>query len=259
MTLHPKETDRHVKSVLKALAIIEAFESNTQLSLKNLCKITGFPKSGILRLCGTLEAAGYLYRSTETGEYTLGFKFYHLSQALERHHPLAAISRPILQQIARHTGEATSINVIMGFERCCVAYEEGTFPVRYSMDLRGLRMPLFAGAGGKVLLAFGDPELMDSILANHILQKLTDHTITDPDDLKKELDAVREAGFAHSIGERISESSAIAVPVFDKNSQLRAALTLISTTTRFADGGYRQWVDYLKQKGKELSQLLDMP
>ena len=59
----PKESEKQIESVDKALGILECFSTKTpELSLKQLSEMTGLYKSRILRLCGTLMAHGCLIR-----------------------------------------------------------------------------------------------------------------------------------------------------------------------------------------------------
>ena len=79
--------------------------------------------------------------------------------------------------------------------------EEGTHSIRFAI-VEGQRVPIYAGAAGKVLLAFGPPELRQEYLDSEKLIPLSPNTITDAKVLAAELKKARERGYAVSRGER---------------------------------------------------------
>jgi DNA-binding IclR family transcriptional regulator len=90
-------------------------------------------------------------------------------------------------------------------------------------DLRvGARLPLAQSASGRVLLAFGDPA---------VVQRLRADGLALPSD--RELEAIRAAGFAHSIDDEVDELSAMAVPVHNWERAYVAALSVVGPAGRF--------------------------
>ncbi|MBP1745598.1 MAG: transcriptional regulator [Deltaproteobacteria bacterium] len=250
-----KEPERIVESVTKALKILDCFTaSESQLSLKLLNEKTGLYKSGILRLCGTLVAQGYLVRMPAS-TYRLGPKLLILGNVYEKSNPLAPVARPILRELSLQTGESSALYIIEGLKRLCLIEQEGFLPIRYVMT-EGKTQELYAGAGGKVLLAYAPEELRDQILSNLTLRKITNSTIVNRRQLEKEFKAIRECGFAISLGERIPELAAMAVPVFDAFQKACAALSIGGLIQRFTADRCRKYLKPLKGSAHELSLLL---
>ena len=229
-----KESNRHVEAVLKALEVLDCFQIQPLLPLKKISELTGMNKSRIIRLCGTLESRGYLVYDSEVQNYRLGFKVLSLGKAYERGNNLISLSRPVLRNLADQTGESASLFVVDGLQMLCLAREEGTFSIRYNI-LEGQRMVLYAGGGGKVLLAFGPEELCRKVLSRDHLPKLTPTTIHDPNRLEKELEKVRRQGYASSYGERDSGVAALAVPIYCHDGKVCAALTIAGPINRFSN------------------------
>jgi len=250
-----KESSRHVEAVLRALDILECFQVGPLLSLKKISDMTGLNKSRIIRLCGTLVAKGYLGYDSEAQHYKLGNRILPLSKAYEHSNNLISLSRPVLRNLADQTGESASLFVVDGLQRVCLAREEGTFSIRYNI-LEGQRMVLYAGAGGKVLLAFGPEELRRKALARDHLRKLTTTTIQDPKRLEKELEAVRRQGYASSYGERDSEVAALAAPIYSHDGKVCAALTIAGPITRFSKEHNVKHLKILQASAERLSRIL---
>ncbi|MGQ9696181.1 MAG: IclR family transcriptional regulator [Thermodesulfobacteriota bacterium] len=251
----PKESKRHVEAVLKALDILECFQRQPQLSLKKISEVTGLHKSRIMRLCGTLISRGYLLYEGETGQYKLGPKIISLSRSYEQSNDLLSLARPLMRNLAQETGESASLFIVDGLNRLCIAREEGTYSIRYNI-IEGQRMPLYAGAGGKVLLAFAEKDLRKKVLKKGHLKKLTPHTINNPKQLLKELEIIREQGYAASFGERDAEVAALAAPIFNHEGKICASLSIAGPISRFSREHNVQHFKILLATAKRLSEML---
>ena len=250
-----RESTRHVEAVLKALEVLDCFQDQPLLPLKKISELTGMNKSRIIRLCGTLESKGYLVHDSEAQNYRLGFKALALGKAHERSNNLISLSRPILRDLADQTGESATLFVVDGLQRVCLAREEGTFSIRYNI-LEGQRMVLYAGAGGKVLLAFGPEELRRKVLSRDHLRKLTPTTIQDPKRLEKDLETVRRQGYASSYGERDSEVAALAAPIYRHDGKVCAAVSIAGPINRFSRGHNVEHLKFLLASAERLSRML---
>lgn len=250
-----KEPERIVESVTKALKILDCFTAaEPQLSLKQLNEKTGLYKSGILRLCGTLVAQRYLVRMP-ISTYRLGPKLLILGNVYEKSNPLIPVARPILRELSSQTGESSALYIIEGLKRLCLIEQEGSLPIRYVMT-EGKTQELYAGAGGKALLAYAPEELRNQILGKLTLKKITNSTIVDRQQLEKEFKTIRERGYAISLGERIPEIGAMAVPVFDSFQKVCAALSIGGLIQRFSAARRRKYLKPLKTSAHELSLFL---
>jgi IclR family KDG regulon transcriptional repressor len=227
-----KQSDRHVEAVLAAADILDSFLQFPTQTLKQIIDRTRFTRNRVMRLAGTLEARGYLLRDFQARTYTLGPRIMSLGRVYERQSNLAGLARPTLQELARSTGESASIYVLDGLDRVVLAREEGTKDIRLSVT-EGQRMPVHAGASGKVLLAFGPPEVRNKVLSRRRLIKLAPGTITDSAKLAPELHQVRARGYALSLGERVADAGAIAAPIFGPENRFLGALGVAGPIHRF--------------------------
>jgi DNA-binding IclR family transcriptional regulator len=237
---------------------LDCFEVEPLLSLKKISELTGMNKSRIIRLCGTLEEKGFLVTDAEARRYRLGSRILSLSKVYERSHNLVSLARPVLRYLADHTGESASLFVVDGLKRLCLAREEGTFSIRYNI-IEGQRMVLYAGAGGKVLLAFGLEELRRRVLGKGRLRELTPRTIKDPRDLEKELETVRRQGYAYSYGERDADVAALAAPIYNPEGNVCAALSIAGPANRFSPKHNVRHLKILLASAERLSRMLGYP
>lgn len=250
-----KESSRHVEVVLRALALLECFEAQPLLQLKQISEMTGLHNSRVIRLCGTLVAKGYLAYDSETRKYTLGPRVFVLGKVYERTHSLLSSVRPIMRELANQTGESATLFVVDGLQRLCVAREEGTHSIRYNI-VEGQRMVLYAGSGGKALLAFGAEALRSEVLKRDNLKKLTAKTEDNPRRLGKELEAIRRRGYATSFGERDAEVASLAAPVYDADGKVCAALSVAGPISRFSPEHNARHLRILLGSARRISQKL---
>ena len=251
----PKESKKLIESVDKALNILECFSDNEhELSLKQFAEKTGLYKSRILRLCGTLMEHGFLIRS-EKSVYQLGPRIMALGKIYERSNSLISLARPILRELATVTGESSKLYVIQGYRRVCLIREKGTHALGYIVE-EGDTFELYAGAGGKALLAYCSKKFCDQVLDKMMSNKLAPATVLERSHLEDELATIREQGYAISIGEIFSDVAGIAAPVFDDTSNVCAALTIAGPTQRFTEDRRLEMLDNLLSFAKKLSRLL---
>ena len=228
-----KESSRHIDVVLKALDILDCFQQEPILSIRNLIDRTKMTRSRIMRLTGTLLARGYLYQEPETRHYRLGSGLLTLGKMFELSNTLISLGRPILKRLAQKTGESTCLYVIDRLDRFTLACEKGTQEIRFSVT-EGERKELYAGAAGKTLLAFAPPDVKAKILKKIIFKQLTPNTIVDAKTMRNELDVIYRQGYALSRGERIPEAFGVAVPVFNHEQKCCAVIGIAGPISRFS-------------------------
>lgn len=226
-----KESTRHIDVVLKAMDILDCFDSEPNLSLKQIIEKTGLYRSRTMRITGTLVARGYLFFDPVSESYSLGSRLLALGNAFQKNNSLLSIVRPILKDLVEKTGESSTFSIIEADKRVVLAREEGTHAIRYAVQ-EGQRIPLYAGAASKTLLAFSNEDVLERMIRKNLIQPITKNTITDPALLKKELQKIKKQGFAMSSGENTPEAAAVAAPAFDRSNRLVGVLSVSGPSSR---------------------------
>jgi DNA-binding IclR family transcriptional regulator len=127
------------------------------------------------------------------------------------HRDLADITRKILSSLVQETGETIAL---LSYDETTQRAEfldviQGWRPIQYKLQVN-VDVPLYAGAAGKAVLAYCDPQLVDSLK----LERITEATITSRKLLKEELKDIKERGWATGEGERVLGAFGLAVPFF---------------------------------------------
>ena len=244
-----------VDAVTKALEILDCFSAHeTELSLNQLCEKTGLYKSRVHRLCGTLITSGYLVRTSRTN-YRLGPKLMVLGKVYEKTNSLRSIAAPFMKKLTEATGESTALFVIDNMKSICMAREMGSSRLVYSIN-EGDFMELHPTAAGRVLLAYADETFTEKVLNKADLIRFTPATLVDRNEIKKELMAIRERGYAINKEEREQGIAAIAAPIFDFENHVPAALAIVGPVHRINDDNTKVMLNALLEATRGMSRLM---
>ncbi len=161
---------------------------------------------------------------------------YELSLAVHQHgkthvnEDLAAAALVPIERLHRATGEGCHIVVPDLPEVVFVERRDSTATFRFHSE-RGVRVPANCTSTGKVLLAHASRPAQEQVLTEG-LGALTPSSITDPERLRSELEAVRERGYATSRDETEIGMTSMAVPIRDPYGRVIAAVGLAGRTER---------------------------
>ncbi len=224
------------RAVERALDVLLEFARDPanhrgDLGISDLSRRLGLPKATVYRLVETLTARGFLIRDAETGRCRLGPAVFRVGSVYLQQLDLRRAALPVMREFARLTGETVNLNVAQDRRRVCIEKIESDQDIRHFVEL-GRPMPLYAGASGRVLLAFMDPVEIEAVIAEG-LRRLTPRTITDPARLRADLAEIRRRGYAVSVGERVDEACAVSAPVRDASGRVVAGLTISGPAYRF--------------------------
>lgn len=219
-------------TVIKALSLLDEFiDGASEISLRDMTAKTGLNKTTTLRLCASLEEAGFLERAHGSA-YRLGPKISQLAQVYRRSFRVEDVVRPQLQHIRKQTGESVSFYVVEGKERVCRFRENSSSIIRHHME-EGARLPLASGVVGRVLLAFSGKKGRD-------------------------LDAIRRDGHLIAQGREPHTMSA-AVPVLDGRGILYGALVVSGPSIRFEGQAPKRACELLQEAALKIRDMLPAP
>lgn len=216
-------------SVLKAFKILDLFAAGkSELTAKETADALGINMITAHRFLHTLVHAGAL-RATSRGVFRLGYMFADLGDRVLQGDNLPMLLQPILDQLARDTGEACMATEFDRDMAVCIAKALPDRPLY--VDIRiGSKLDAFCTAHGKLWLAHLSQSDQDRYFTSADLTNKTDHTITDIDALKSELATIRTQGFSTNNGEREHDIYAIAAPITTQHGKMISAISIFSAS-----------------------------
>lgn len=241
------------RTLERALDVIECVEaSRTPMKLTQISKETGLHITTTQRITTTLARRGYL-SSTEAG-YTLGPVVLAHAHAFMLQDRLAAVSHPVLQNLAETTGFTASVYVRSGWSRILVARVEPPESLRYRFPI-GQRLDLDVG-GGKVLLAAVSPEELDEFLAEYTGIALADGRQQTADSLRAELAEIATTGTYESHSERYPGTASLTATIADSRGRAIGAVNLVTTTETIDGDGLARFRSRVIQAARVIGEQL---
>lgn len=207
-------------------------------------------KSTISRLLATMES-WHVVERTATNHFRVGPALARWVGYQPFTSTLSALARPVLQNIADKVGEAVAICVLEGFQVLYLDHVQSHQDILVR-DWTGELLPLHVTSAGKIMLAYASPELVDKFLERP-LQAFTEKTIIDPLLFRKELEQVRQIGYAMTNEEFGVDIIGFAVPIFNRQGDVVAALNLYGPKFRLNSAAKEaQIIQKMKAEAKKL-------
>ena len=217
--------------VAKAAGLLTLLgEEPRGLGLSELARRAGQPVSTTHRLLGSLAGEG-LAACDEQRRWHLGLRLFELGQRVLRAHGFSGVAGPVLRRLAEHAGEPVLMAVLEGHHQRYVHCAEGTRQVRITGEA-GQLGPLHCTSMGKCLIAFAPEQQREQLLADLELPRLGPRSITDRQQFRAEIEAVRADGCATSEEEHEAGILAVGVPVLDPGGTAIASLSTAAPTFR---------------------------
>lgn len=245
-----------VRSLQRALSILDAFTiENPELTLAEISTMVKLPRPTVTRLLATFIDEGFIVRLEGTRYYTLAVKLCRLGSIAQKSWQLKKVALPVLQKLRNRFGETTYLDIVDGCDRLCIVSVEGNQSVRTVVPV-GQRAPLYAGADGRLLLAYQTEALINQVSQPENLISRTDRTITNPIVLKDVLVKIRQEELAISFGEWAEGSIGISAPVRDHSREVIAGVSISVPDYRASEKSIALYTDELKDAAAVISKSL---
>jgi IclR family pca regulon transcriptional regulator len=228
MTVTAGPSDQFVQSLARGLAVIVSFDAEHQeMTLAQVAQRTGYTRATARRFVHTLVELGYMRTNGKT--FSLTPQVLRLGNAYLSGLGLPQVAQPHLERLSGQLGESTSAAVLDGTDIVYVA-RVATRRIMSVGIAVGTRFPAYATSMGRVLLAALDKDALADYLVRADLGALTPRTTHDPVSLRRELDRVREQGWALVDQELERGLTSLAAPIAATGRATVAALNVSSAT-----------------------------
>src|ERR1035441_2613102 len=225
----PRNSD-YVQSLERGLAVVRVFDAeHRELGLSEVARAAGLTRAAARRFLLTLVKLGYMNFSD--GRFSLTPRVLELGYAYLSSLTLPEVAQPHMEVLVAKVNESSSVSVLDGTEIVYVA----RVPTRRIMSITlsvGTRLPAYAPAMARVLLAGLPDEQLQERLKGIEVKPLTPYTVKDKPALRKLLAAVRLQGYA-AVAQELEEGlRSLAVPIRNASGDVVAALTLAAHASR---------------------------
>lgn len=247
------ETAGGVQSVDRALRILEILARSGESGVTEIASALDVHKSTAFRLVATLEQHRLVEQVEGRGKYRLGVGLLRLAGATSARLDVVQEARPLCKQLAAATGETVNLATLSGHSALYLDQVAGPSALQ-PHNWVGQHIPLHATSNGKVLMAWLQPAELGELLGR--MPAYTGTTITTKTRLKRELESVREQGYAVAVDELEVGLTAIAAPVRNAHGDVICSMSLSGPTFRLSSERVAEVAPLLVEAADELSHRL---
>lgn len=244
----------YMRSIGRALDVLNCFDGQVPLSLKELGLLTDLPESTLFRVLLTLERHDYLHQHRD-GTYQLAPKliFGWLAQAADR---VRHVAHPEMQKLANTFNETVSLGYLYDDRIHVLDCVETFHEIRMTNKI-GRVLPPHCSAMGKAITAHQERPLADRILEVYGLNPRTDRTITDRQKLFLDFEQVRKTGIGCDREESILGGICFGAALRTEGKPVVAAISLSTPTVRMSKDLEKDIRAALLQSASRIAALLE--
>ncbi|WP_127817808.1 IclR family transcriptional regulator [Microbacterium sp. CPCC 204701] len=217
-------------SVVNALRVVQMFRTNATLTVTQVAKELDVAKSTAHRLLSTLVTEGFAERDPLKRVYHPGATLVAVGLSSMGTFDVQRRANQPMADAAARIGETVKLLVLQGRFSRCISSIEAEHALQVGGGI-GRMLPVHATAGGKILLQNATEDHLRRLFPTG-LPALTEHTITDFDDLMVELQATRKRRWATSRQESTVGVDGVAVAVTGVANKIVAALAVAAPSAR---------------------------
>lgn len=237
------------ESAGKALDILFYMaKAGNEVSLARMSKETGINKATALRYLSVLESRGVVER--RPGGWSLGLSLFELGSRVPVRELVVEKVRPILDRLARESGESSNLACLAGDSAIYLDRAEANRSLRMR-SAPGDRLPLYCTGVGKAILSQLPEDRIRAILGPGPLPKINDSTLTEPEDVIREAQRARELGYGVDREEYEIGLTCYAMPLQLPGSDFAGAISISGPSARMRNPEAKERFLNLLKEAKE--------
>lgn len=242
--------------VYKVFAILQEIAgSDSDLGISDLSRRLNISKSTVYGITLALSDLGAVIQDPGTKKFRLGPALIKLGNRALAGIDIRSVARPIMEDLSSRFRETIFLGTFD--EKGITIIEKAESPAELKISAPvGTRIPLFAGAAGKVFLSGLKEEDLKNILSRKQIPMFTENTVTDTGKYMEILKAVRRDGYSTDYEEYIRGVNAICVPVPDPKGEYLAAMWMVGFVHSFHREKMDQAIEATLQAAAGITRML---
>lgn len=230
-----------LQTVARAFEVLDLLEREGEAGPARIATLMDVTRSTAHDYLVSLESTGFVVK--DGGKYRISYRFLERGSRLKHQSRFFNSSDIVIRKLSADSGELAQLGCAESGE-WVMLHECGDLTSIQTRTYSGFRTPIHTHAAGKVLLANFPAERIDDLVDAGELEAVTEHTITDPDALRSELETIRERGSAVDHDEQALGIGFVACPVLE-DGELLGSVSVACPSGRLRQDDYR---DDLTQK-----------
>lgn len=213
-----------IKMVEHALKVLDLLRSKREpIGVNEIAKTCALNPSTTFRILKTLEQSGWVFQFNDR-RYITGQKISFVTEKTNLYLALREVAQFVMNEYTAKHGQAMNLTVREG-THCTILQQSRTNKFIDYVPPLFSNLPIYASAGGKILLSELPINLVDQIIHSLEMKPLTSHTITNPEQFWQALLTTAKQGYALDYKESAENGCCVGVPVRDHEGTIIAALS----------------------------------
>jgi IclR family transcriptional regulator, KDG regulon repressor len=250
-----KKVTYSAPSVKKAFKILYAIsDASNSLGISDLSKKLKIGKSTVHGITSALEEIGVLIRDPIHKKYNIGYTLLELRKKAYGKMELRDLARIPMEKLMEKIGETVFLGILNGDHVTILEMVESHNEMKITSP-PGTRLPIVAGATGKVFLAQFEEKKIKEIIQKMGLVRFTSKSIVDQKKFFKEIEETKNKGYAMDDEEYMLGVKAIAAPIQTSSPPL-AAIWVVGFTSSLDDQKIEKVISEIRKTAQEIGHSL---
>lgn len=250
-----KTEQNTIQSLDRAISVLRHMADRGGMALSELAKETDQSPATLYRILTTFQQHDFAEFNENDQVWNVGSGAYRIGSAFLRRTSLLEVSRPVLRQLMQDTGETANLGMERNDQVLFVFQVETHESIRAFFP-PGTQSKMHASGIGKALLAHFQKDRFEDWIARHGLEKFTEKTLTDPDQLREDLALTRSRGNSFDDEERNIGMRCIAAPVFNAFGDPIAGVSVSGPVSRMNDAKLSEIAEAVREAANRVTRAI---
>lgn len=251
-----KETKNPVQSAERIFQVMEMLAENGEMGLMEISAALDLHKSTVHRLLMSLVYMGYAKQDETTQKYMLSYKIVNMAGKILDRMDILQVAKPYLERLSDLSGEAVHLVQREGNHILYIYKIEAKVGTIRMVSHVGMIHPMYCSGVGKAIMATLPEREVKQIWNESVIEKKTDKTVTDYDEMQKLLEEVRKNGYALDDEENEKGVRCIAACLHGYQNEVKYAFSISGPTSRMTRERVMELAVDVKRVQEELSREL---
>ena len=236
-----------IQSIDRALQVLELFSlEKPEWGVTEISKALNIYKSNVHNILSTFAEKGFVKKDSKTDKYKLGIKFFELGSVVIKNMDLRRIAHPYIEKLSKEFNETVHLGILDEGRVVSIEREESDKGLCSHIEI-GRRTPLYCTAVGKAIMSYLSEEEINFIIKEKGLEKYTENTITNKEELEKEFLKIRKQGYAVDNMEHEEGVRCVAGPIRDYNGKVIASMSISGPAFRIDESNIQNIAKRVKE------------
>jgi DNA-binding IclR family transcriptional regulator len=245
-----------VPAVDRAAQILSLLKAKARsMTIAEVTEATGWHKSSVHKILVTLHHHGLLDRNETTKQYSLGIALVGYGQFVMKNLDIGQEVLAILKEISDYSGETANFSIVNGNHVVVIQSVESRDSLRVTPPI-GTMDPLTRKSNGRIVLASFPEDQVINIVQRERLPAFTKNSITTQKAFLKELDVIRNQGYATDYQEFQEGVHAVSAPVSHTKGRVIGSLTVVGPAFRMTKDKMHNYGRLCVKKAARIADIL---